>query len=534
MVMAGPAIFTGPVIFTGLVLLAALLLPLGCSGGKKADTPPPSLQVGLESAPKTLDPRFATDAAGMRITQHLLFDTLVQLGPDLTIAPALAERWEVEDPTTYTFHLSSKAVFHDGEPLTSADVVFTFEHLMAEETKSPFGPGYRGKIKTVEAVDDHTVRFRLHEPTASFLTSVIIPILPQHLVTRLKETDEVAFGARPVGSGPFKFVSQSPTEIVVAANEAYFGGAPKLARVVFKIIKDDNTRFLKLQKGELDLLINALPAGRVAAVKEAPLKETYAVIESPGIAYTYLGFNLTAPEVQDLRVRQAIAHAIDVEEIIRFRLEGHAAPATGLLSPVNWFHSLPGQAYAYDPAKATALLEAAGHKDPDGDGPQTRIQLELKTSNNAQVTGIARIIQAQLAKVGIGLALKSYEWGTFYGDIKSGNFQLTSMRWVGVTEPDFYYDIYHSSQIPPAGRNRGRYRSAEMDRLVAEGRVTTDPEARKQIYAQVQDLAAKELPYISLWHPNNISVVHQRVQGYEQHPMAGYFSFKQISLAAAQ
>jgi peptide/nickel transport system substrate-binding protein len=485
----------------------------------------------LESAPKTLDPRFATDAAGMRITQHLLFDTLVQLGSDLTIVPALARRWEVENPTTYTFYLTPEAAFHDGEPLTAADVVFTFEHLMAEETKSPFGPGYRSKIKSVAVVDDHTVRFTLHQPTASFLTSVIIPIVPKHLVTRLKQTAEGDFFARPVGSGPFKFVSQSPTEIALAANETYFGGAPKLDRVVFKIIKDDNTRFLKLQKGELDLLINALPASRVAAVKEAPLKETYRVMESPGIAYTYLGFNLAAPEVQDLRVRRAIAHAIDVEEIIRFRLEGHAAPATGLLSPVNWYYSAPSRTYAYDPAKATALLAEANYKDPDGDGPKARIHLELKTSNNAQVTGIARIIQAQLARVGIALALKSYEWGTFYGDIKSGNFQLTSMRWVGVTEPDFYYDIFHSSQIPPAGRNRGRYRSAEMDRLVAEGRLITDPQARREIYAQVQDLVAEDLPYISLWHPNNVSVVHKRVQGFEQHPMAGYLSFKKISLA---
>jgi peptide/nickel transport system substrate-binding protein len=485
--------------------------------------------VGLESAPKTLDPRFATDAAGMRITQHLLFDTLVQLGPDLTIAPALAQQWEVEDPTTYTFYLTHGVTFHDGRPLTAADVVFTFEHLMAEETQSPFGPGYRSKIKTVTAVDDHTVRFRLKAPTASFLTSVIIPILPKHIVTAGGD-----FGAKPVGSGPFTFVSQSPTEIVLAPNKAYYGAVPKVAQVVFKIIKDDNTRFLKLKKGELDLLINALPLSRVAAVQEIPLSETYTVIESPGIAYTYLGFNLTAPEVKDLRVRRAIAHALDVEEIIRFRLEGHAVPATGLLSPVNWYYSPPQRTYAHDPDKAIALLEDAGYRDPDGEGPQPRIHLELKTSNNTQVMGIARIIQAQLAKAGIELALKSFEWGTFYGDIKSGNFQVTSMRWVGVTEPDFYFDIFHSSQIPPAGRNRGRYRSAEMDRLVTEGRLTTDPEARKAIYARVQNLAAEDLPNISLWHPNNISVVHKRVQGYEQHPMAGYFSFKKIHLSQGE
>jgi peptide/nickel transport system substrate-binding protein len=510
-----------------LILGICLLALLTCSGGKK--TASATLRVGLESAPKTLDPRFATDAAGMRITQHLLFDTLVRLGPDLTIEPALAQKWEAEDPTTYTFYLTSGVTFHDGHPLTAADVVFTFKHLMAEETKSPFGPGYRSKIKTIKEVDDHTVRFTLTAPTASFLTSVIIPILPKHIVTAGGD-----FGAKPVGSGPFTLVSRSPTEIVLAANKNYFGGPPKVAQVVFKVIKDDNTRFLKLKKGELDLLINALPLSRVAAIRQAPLNETYSVIESPGIAYTYLGFNLDAPVVKDRRVRQAIAYAIDVKEIIRYRLEGHAVPATGLLSPVNWYYHAPQRTYSYDPDKAIALLEAAGFKDPDGEGPEPRLRLELKTSNNAQVTGIARIIQAQLAKVGIDLTLKSYEWGTFYGDIKSGNFQITSMRWVGVTEPDFYYDIFHSSQIPPAGRNRGRYRSAEMDRLVTEGRLTTNPRARRAIYAKVQDLAAEDLPYISLWHPNNISVVHKRVQGYEQYPLAGYSSFKKISLTPSE
>ena len=129
-----------------------------------------------------------------------------------------------------------------------------------------------------------------------------------------------------------------------------------------------------------------------------------------------------------------------------------------------------------------------------------------------------------------GLEIKSYEWGTFYGDIKSGNFQITTMRWVGVTEPDFYYDIFHSSQVPPTGRNRGRYINQEIDKLTQTGRTTLDPAKRKELYTRTQMILAEDLPYISLWHMNNISIIHNRVNGYRQHPMAGFFSFKEIDL----
>ena len=152
----------------------------------------------------------------------------------------------------------------------------------------------------------------------------------------------------------------------------------------------------------------------------------------------------------------------------------------------------------------------------------------MKTNNNEQAVAVARIIQAQLARIGIRLEIKSYEWGTFYGDIKSGNFQITTMRWIGVTEPDFYYDIFHSSQVPPAGRNRGRYINPEIDQLAQNGRTTIDPVKRKEIYSKIQMILSKDLPYISLWHMNNISIIHNRIKGYRQHPMAGFLSFKEI------
>jgi len=483
------------------------------------------LLVGLESRPKTLDPRYATDANGMRISHHLIFSSLVRLGYDLQIVPGLAERWETPDNLTYIFHLKDNVLFHDARPLTADDVKFTFEHLMDPTTGSPFAATYKSKIAHIEVIDPCTIKFILTQPVASFLTSIIMSIVPRHLV--LKQDD---FAAQLVGSGPFRFVSQSPTAIVLEPNRQYFDGAPKLERLVFKVVKDDNTRFLKMRKAELDLLINAIAYNKVDDFRKPPLSHLYQVIEEPGISYNYLSFNMQDPKVRDVRLRQAVACGINVEEIINYRLHGHAVRATGLLSPVNWYSSREVAKYPYDPKKARRLLDAAGLIDPDGDGPEPRLTLELKTSNNAQVVGIARIIQAQLARIGIRLELKSYEWGTFYGDIRSGNFQMTSMRWVGVTEPDFYYDIFHSSQIPPAGRNRGRYLNPRIDDLVEVGRITLDPARRKTIYAQVQQIISKDLPYISLWHLNNVSIIHKRVSGYRQHPMGSFSSFKDIVL----
>ncbi len=507
-----------------VLILAAIAL--GCGSDRSPRQHQGNeLRVGIEDHPKTLDPRYATDAYGMRISNHLVFSTLVEVGYDLEVRPGLAERWEAPDDTTHIFHLRPGVTFHDGEPLSAADVKFTFEHLMDPETRSPFGDTLRAEIEAIEVVDPRTVKFTLTRPVASFLTSIIMPVLPEHLIKGRKD-----FADLLIGSGPFRFLSQTSTEIILAPNARYYGGQPGVERLVFKVVTDDNTRLLKMRKGELDLVINALPLDKVDELERPPFGTLYRVIEEPGISYNYLAFNLEYGPLQDVKVRRAIAHGIDVEEIISFRLNGHAVRATGLLSPVNRYFEGDVPVYPHDPQKARELLDAAGLPDPDGDGPLPRLRLELKTSNNAQVAGIARILQAQMAATGIELDVRSYEWGTFYGDIRSGNFQMTTLRWVGINDPGFYYDVFHSSRIPPAGNNRGGYSSPEVDRLLEAGRFTVDPVARKAAYAEVQKKVAADLPYVSLWHANNISIVHHRVRGYRQHPSGGFLSFRDISL----
>ena len=511
-----------------LLLLALFLAVFLVACGAPNNAPDFALKVGIEDMPKTLDPRYASDVYGQRITRHLIFDSLVQHGYDMEIVPRLAERWETPDDRTWIFHLRRDVRFHDGVPFTAKDVVFTFEHLLDPATASPFRATLVDTLEGVEALDDHTVRFTLPAPAASFLTKIFIPILPAHAVQAGTFGPDSADTL--IGTGPYRLYDHSWVGVSLASHDEYFLGAPKTPMIVFEAVKDENTRLLKLRKGELDLLINAFPVRALEAFEKPPLSNDYRLIEEPGISYNYLAFNLSDPKLQSRELRQAMAHALDVPSIITHRLQGHATPAAGLLSPANPFHEGDVPTYPHDPDRARELLDAAGLPDPDGDGPLPRLTLELKVSNNPQAVDNARVVQAQMREVGIELELRSFEWGTFYGDIQAGNFQLTLMRWVGVSDPDFYYDVFHSSQAPPGGRNRGRFNDPRIDRLVEEGRVTLDLERRRAIYSEVQKIVAEELPYISLWHPNNVTVIHRRVEGYRQHPKAGFFSLREVEL----
>ncbi|MCP3923139.1 MAG: ABC transporter substrate-binding protein [Desulfobacterales bacterium] len=503
-------------LFTRFVLILSIFTIFSC--GDSTNNNKNTLTLGIESKPKSLDPRYATDANGMRISHHLIFSTLVQLGYDLKIVPELAKSWEIKDNKTYIFHLRDNVFFHNGDKLLASDVRFTFEHLMDPKTKSPFAGTYKGIIDEIIVIDDYTVKFVLKKPVASFLTSIIMPVLPEKVVKK------GGFAKELIGSGPFKLIKKLPTEISLTSFDKYYDGKPEFENLKVKVIKDDNTRFLKMKKGELDVVVNALPMNRVNKFKEGDLAKRYNVVESPGVTYQYLAFNMNHPSVSNPDIRKAIAYGIDVKEIIKYRLDGHAILSKSLISPVNFFHDKSSKMYNYNPPKAIEHLNKAGFS------PDKKLKLELKTSNNAQVVGIARIIQAQLAKIGIELKITSYEWGTFYGDIKSGNFQFTSMRWVGVTEPDFYYDLFHSNQLPPKGRNRGRYVNKEIDKLVEKGRITLSTPDRKLIYGKVQKILSNDLPYISLWHMNNVSIVHKRVSGYKSHPTGAYLSLKNIVL----
>ncbi len=499
-----------------VALLCVSWACVSCSSEPAA--PPGYVVVGLENGPITLDPRFATDATAAQIGD-VLFDGLTRLDSQSRRLPHLAASWDTPDDRTYVFHLQVGFRFADGQPLTAADVQATYDSVRDPRSPSPKRQAL-APIEAVEVLDPLTVRFRLREPFAPFLEESGLGILSARQIATAptRPLDE------PLGSGPFLLTEFSPDERVVAArNDSYPIGRPRLAGVIFKVVPDAVSRLLELKRGSLDLVQNAIEPDALSWVRAQP---GLLVMTSPGTTFQYIGFNLRDPRLADVRVRRAIAHAIDRDAIVDTILKGLATVASGLLPPTHWAYSPHVPTYAYNPKRAKQLLDLAGYPDPDGDGPAPRFHLSYKTTTVELRRRIAEAFQEQLAQVGIALDIRSYEWATFYNDIRKGDFQLYSLAWVGIEDPDIYYQTCHSSQTPPLGNNRGYFQEDTIDQLTEAARHVSDIDERSRLYAEVQRRVAQLLPVIPLWWTTNVAAMNQRLQGYEIQPNASYVSLR--------
>ncbi len=281
----------------------------------------------IESSPTNLDPRVGIDAQSERIGE-LLFDALLTRDEHLNVAPGLAERWEIPDPLTYVFQLHHGVTFHDGRPLTSRDVKWTFDSLLQGKIRSTKSAAYRF-VDHIDAPDDFTVVFHLKEPNATLLWNLsegAIGIVPDGSLEEITR--------KPIGSGPFKFVSaEQDKEVVVERNDNYWGTKARLARVRFIVVPDATTRALELRKGSADAAINAFTSDTIVALQREP---TLQVERAPGTVLSYLAFNLRDPTLRDVRVRQAIAYAIDRGPLLQYIWRGFAQPALSVLPPQSW------------------------------------------------------------------------------------------------------------------------------------------------------------------------------------------------------
>lgn len=485
---------------------------------------PRDFTVAIESYPANLDPRYPNDAYSSKL-QQLIFNGLLKFDEEMRLVPDLVEGYEYRSDTRLRLKLRAGVRFHDGHELSAKDVLYTFKSLMDPKKRSPLYDTFR-RITEIDAVDDLTLEIELEEPFAPFLTALTVGIIPHGA----DEASPLPFAQRPVGTGPFQWVGARTDQwIRLKAFPDYFEGAPSIGGLQFKTIRDDTTRVLQLLRGEVDLVQNAVPLVMAEWLRQ---KTDLVMASDTGINYAYLAFNFRDPALQDRRVREAVALAIDRDKLIEHRLKGFAKKATGILAPSNWSYEKNVSQYDHNPERAKALLEEAGLKDPDGPGPKPRLSLTLKTSNKRDRVAMARAIAAQLKEVGIALEVRPYEWGTFFRDIKTGNFQMYSSTWVGVTEPDIYYYAFASSQFPPKGANRGFYSNPELDKLLEAGRVSTVTSTRKEIYSQVQKIISHDLPYVSLWYEDNVVFTRPQVEGYSLRPDASLLGLTRTKLEA--
>ncbi len=501
--------------------LVCLILPfILCCSSQEPKVGPQHLVIAIEANPTNLDPRKAMDVASARVTQ-LVFSGLLKKDSQSNLIPDLALKWEQPDDTTYLFYLRQGVVFHDGSPLTAHDVKYTFESVLDPKFASPRRGSFE-QLERISVLDDYTIRFTLKEPFSPFLINMTLGIVPAHIA----KTSGKDFSRKPVGSGPFSLTEWQPDEkLEFTAFSQYFAGAPKLERITYKIVPEDSVRILELEKGSVHLIQNSIPADLLPRLKDNPALK---VITSPGTTYAYIGFNMQDAILGIRQVRQALALAIDRPVIIEYLLGGLAVPAGSLLPKGHWAHEPQAAGYDYNLKRAQKLLDEAGFTDPDGDGPQSRFKLSYKTSQNELSRRMAEVLQHQWQKLGVEVDIRSYEWGTFFDDIRTGNFQLHSLQWVGITEPDIYHYIFHSLSIPPQGANRCKYLNPELDRLLEQGRKTLDIDRRKAVYSQAQKILAHDLPYISLWHLMNIVAMRREINGFAPYPAGDFTSLKDV------
>ena len=462
-------------------LLACTLLISACSREQVAKQASREIVFAVAQAPLNCDPRYATDAASERVNR-LIYQPLVDFDAASKPKPALA-LWQVLSQKQYQFTLfKNRALFHNQTPLTAADVKATYDSLLTLKD-SPHAAEF-ANIERIEVIDENTIIFKLKQADRHFKDKLIIGILPKDLIESGHD-----FSHNPVGNGPLKLVNWQNKLLLKRTQDG---------QIISLIeVKDPTVRVLKLLRGEADLIQGDLPPELVKYLQSKP---EVIVKTSIGANFSYLGLNMQDPVLKQLKVRQAIAYAINRQAIIDKVMVKSSRIAGAILPPEHYTNKhtvlLP---HAYNPALARQLLQEAGIKLP--------LKLVYKTSTDAQRVRFATIMQAQMREAGIDLEIRSLDWGTFFADVKQGNFQLFGLTWVGIKTPEIYLKAFGSQNFPPKGFNRGHYADAELDKLLAN---EDWPAATARIHEQ--------LPYIPLWYEGQFAAMQKNITQYSPKP----------------
>lgn len=562
----------------------------GCRHGGE----PGTLVIAIEVAPRGFDPRFSTTFQYSARIMQLIFDTLVVKNDKFELAPSLAERFEEsEDHRTFTFHLRPGVTFHNGKPLTAADVKYTFETLLSPELKSPIR-GLVDKISSIDAPDPLTVIFHAREPFYTFIGNLLaVGIIPEGAGTEMINS--------PVGSGPYRFVSyKEGAAVQLEANASYWGGAPNIPRVHIKVVTDNSTRQAELMSGDVDLAYNA--QFDPETIRALGQRGDMQVVPGDGASIGYLGVNVSPTSLlSNQKLRQAVAYGIDRDIIIHRLLRDQARKANAIMPPEHWAYDAAVTVYDHDPERAKQLLDDAGFPDPDGDGPRPRLTLSMLTTTTQLSRNIAAIMQDQLRRVGVQLELQSLETATLFDKLGKSQFDLYYLIGIGFNQlTDVFQFVYHSRYQDPdfndaiarlrkandpaemrplfeqlaanlqrrtycpnaevdqlaqeavstdspvarkalyfriaglltdrGGQNRMRYCNPPLDRWIVEAEQANDRAAKLDLLAKIQRTVSEELPQIYLWYPANVLAARTRVGNIHIEASGSWFFIAKLTL----
>jgi peptide/nickel transport system substrate-binding protein len=460
----------------------------------------------MSSSPTRINPLLATDTSSSEIADWI-FNGLLKFDANGSIAPDLAESWHFEDNRTLLLSLRRGVRWHDGEPFTANDVKFTYDWMMSDSVVTPYKSDFK-YVRSVEALDDTTLRVRYSQPYFKALSIWMMGILPEHLWKQEKDPMRSRLNKLPVGTGPYRMTKPFGINerIVLEANEHYFEHSPFIKRQIYHYIGDPSTEFMMLKAGKLD--IGGLSPLQLARQVGAEFRKKYAIYEQPSHSYTYLGFNLREPKFRDRRVRRAIALGIDRQEIIDLLFFSHGSPCYGPFMPGSAVYPVDFKPEGYDPKKAKELLKQAGY---DAAHP-LEFTLVTNTGNETRIYA-AQIIQQQLLKIGVRMKIRTMEWQAFLNTVVfPRKFEAVLLGWSLSLIPDAY-SIWHSDGDRKGGFNFVGYHNPEVDRLIRESERLVDPEAFAANYRKLFKLIVRDYPYVFLYIPDSITAVNRRIEG---------------------
>lgn len=467
--------------------------------------------------PSGLIPMIAGESASSAIASHI-FNSLLRYDRNLELEGELAKSWAVsKDQKTITFHLKPNLSWADGKPLTSADVLFTWQLVTDEKTRTPYGSDFK-LVTKASAPDPLTFVVSYAQPYAPALDSWAgLQIMPQHLLQG-QDINTTSFARNPVGSHYYQLKEWKNGErIVLSANPKATQGPPRIEKLVSRFIPDPAAQFLELMADNIDVM-NLDPIQYARIVPARPeLSKQISLYKELGNGYTYLGFNQKHTPFDDNRVRLAINYAIDKQELIDGVLLGLGKPVASPYKPGTRWENPNLKPYPYSPQKALQLLKEAGFEDHDGDGILDRngkpLAFEILVNQNKQRNMAAVLIQRRLKEIGIDVKIRVLEWASFLGRyIKTGDFDVVILGWSLSLDPD-QFSIWHSSQNKPGQFNFINYSNPKVDKLLEQGRLELNPDKRTKIYHEFSRLLLEDSPIVYLFEGYGLPAINKRIRG---------------------
>ena len=459
---------------------------------------------------RTLDPHQGIDVYSRRILANV-FDRLIEKNEQMELVPGLAESWKYINDTTVEFKLREGVTFHNGTKFTAEDVKYTLDNARV----APLVVNLYGAIEEVEVIDQHTVTIKTKEPYGPLLHHL------SHITASIMNKDyneaNEDYHIKPMGTGAYSVENWiAGDRVILKSNENYFRGKAPINEVIVRNIPEENSRIIALETGEVQMSQDIISIARHNVLDDPSLE----LQEMSSLGVSYIGFNVKREPLQDVRIRQAIAYAINRDEIIDTILMGSVEKADGLFGPGVFGYSETAETIGYDPEKAKALLAEAGYENGG-------IDLTVITSGSDTSVQVLTVVQAQLRDLGINLSIELLEWGAYLHATANGESDLFYMSWSNSSaDGDYGLSGVLHSEFKGAGGNRSFYKNKELDNLLALGKLELDEAVRQDYYAQAMDIVNEEVPVYPLNYTLANAGYSTKLKGYVQSPLNNPNFFK--------